>query len=86
MQGFYAKQKMRRMKSYVYRLETVQPAEKICVKNKINPKVFEKIGGILMCRSSLKVHSIPSFIQNLSALILTIPSNTNSTPHLPIRF
>jgi hypothetical protein len=39
-----------------------------------------------MCRSSLNVHPIPNSIQNLSALILTIPSNTNSTPHLPIGF
>jgi len=77
---------MRRMKSYIHRLKTVQPAEKICVKNKINLKVFEKIGGILMCRSSLKVHPIPDSIQTLSALFLTIPSYTNSTPHLPIRF
>jgi hypothetical protein len=83
LQGTYAMQMVRRMKSFIHRALITLPFEKLWVKYNTNLNVVEKLGGILTYRSNSNVHPIPNFIKNISVLFLAIPSNLGlHHPHL----
>jgi len=88
LQGTYAMQMVRRMKSFIHRALINLPFEKLWVKYNINLNVVENLGGTLMYRSNSNMHPIPNFIKNLSVLFLTIPSNLSLLsphPYFPTR-
>jgi hypothetical protein len=71
------------MKNFIYRSATVSPSGKIKIRFTTNPKVAEKLGGVLTCRSSSTVHPIPNIYPNLPALEFFINSEATSFPPLP---
>jgi len=55
------------MRGFIYKSTKILPSGKISMKLTTNPKIAEKLGGVLTCRSSFSVHPISKFSKNLSA-------------------
>jgi len=56
-----------KMRNFIYRSIKVSPTGKLWVKFTTNPKIAEKLGGVITCRSNTSVHPNPYFFTELMA-------------------